>query len=341
VLHPRLTPVGATIGGTSSTWLPLYQVGPYGAWSDLQINVRWGDGAAGMYEAQWTMPLPPDYDHPLLRRGTAVELMAGPYRVGSPLILAEPNRGTGLDEPWQFTATGIGRDVEGDNSFYAFDGSGNTTTVPTTAVDQAIADGWRIAGRDGSVTSTSPTSLATSDGLNSVGALMTAAAQAAGKRWGVKNDNLLYFMSDPTTPSYQVTPGTAALGVADDDYASTVKVRYLDSTTGQYLTRTATNAQTAATFGVRQFPVDITDRGAMSSTAAQNIADQILRCPRDGSGGPTADRHQQRAADDGRRTRRPVEGARGRRKRVHGAAARDLERPARLQRADVDRHHHR
>jgi hypothetical protein len=202
--------------------------------------------------------------------------MDGPWRVGSPLILAEPAKGNGPGDPWQFTATGIGRDVEGSNSFYAFDGSGNTTTVPTTAVDQAMADGWRIAGRDASVTSTSPSSSTTSDGLNTVGALLSAAAQAAGKRWGVKNDNLLYFMSDPTTPTYQVTPGAVVLGTADDDYASTVKVRYLDSTSGAYATRTATNAQTAATFGVRQFPVDITDRGAMSSTAAQNIADQIL-----------------------------------------------------------------
>src|SRR3954465_13437990 len=132
MLHPRLTPVGGTIGGSSSVWLA--SVGTYGYWADLQLKTPWGDGASGMYEAQWTMPLPPNFSHPLLRRGTLVEIMDGPYRVGSPLILSEPTVGSGLQDPWQFVAAGIGRDVEGENSFYAADGSGNATTVPTTAV---------------------------------------------------------------------------------------------------------------------------------------------------------------------------------------------------------------
>jgi hypothetical protein len=229
-----------------------------------------------MFEASWSMPLPSDFDHPLLRRGTLVELMNGPYRVGSPLILTEPDRGTGFSDSWKFTANGIGREVEGDNSFYAADGSGNATTVLTTAVDQAIVDGWRISGRDSSIPATSPTSLTTSDNLNTVGQLLSAGADVAGKRWGVRNDNRLYFTADPTTPTFHVTPGAAALGVADDDYASTIKVRYLDSTTGTYLTRTASNAQTAAKFGVRQMVQDITDRGAMTSSTAQNVADQVL-----------------------------------------------------------------
>lgn len=269
MIHPRLT----TLDDASAF---LSTIGPTGAWSDLSYTTRWGSGACGMFEASWSMPLPPDFSHPLLRRGTLVELMDGPWRIGSPLILSEPAVGSGLGDPWKFTATGIGREIEGQNSFYADDGAGNPTTVITTAVDQAIADGWRITGRDASVPATSPSSLTTSDTLNTVGAVVAAGAEIAGKRWGVKNDNLLYFMPDPSTPSYMVVPDVAALGTADDDYASTVKVQYLDSTTGTFLTRTATNAQTAARFGVRQYPVDITDRGAMSSSAAQNVADQVL-----------------------------------------------------------------
>jgi hypothetical protein len=138
--------------------LPLYSIGPYGAWGDLTYQFRWGDGACGMYEAQWTMPLPPQFEHPLLRRGSLVEIQQGPWRMGSPLVLSEPAKGTGYDDPWQLVATGIGRDVEGDNSFYAFrlsDGGdhrdpvrgrrlrqprlrvarrGPRTSVPTTAV---------------------------------------------------------------------------------------------------------------------------------------------------------------------------------------------------------------
>jgi hypothetical protein len=265
-----------------------------------------------MYEAQWTMPLPSGLLPPAAASRHPRRDHGRPVPGRSPLILSEPTVGTGLDDPWQFVAAGIGRDVEGENSFYAADGSGNATTVPTTAVDQAITDGWRIAGRDASVTSTSPTALATSENLNTVGALLTAAAQAAGKRWGVKNDNLLYFMSDPTTPSYQVTPGAAALGVADDDYASTVKVRYLDSSTGTYLTRTATNARPPpvrgpAVHGRHHRP------GRGPSTAAQNIADQILGAAQGAARvDQRADRHQQRAADDGRCPGEPVEGSRGR-----------------------------
>jgi hypothetical protein len=340
MLHPRLTPIGSTPGGSSSVWLA--QIGTYGYWADLQLNTRWGDGASGMYEAQWTMALPPNFSHPLLRRGTLVEIMDGSYRVSSPLVMSEPTVGAGLDAPWQFVAAGIGRDVEGENSFYAADGSENATTVPTTAVDKAIVDGWRIGGRDASVTSTSPSALATSENLNTVGALLSAAAQAAGQRWGVKNDNLLYFMSDPTTPTYQTTPNAAALGVADDDYASTVKGRYLDSSTGTYLTRIATNATAATQYGVRQYMVDFTDRGAVTSTVAQGWADQVLALLKGRLGwtnGLTG--HQQRAPDDGRRPGQPVQGSRGRGDGMHGAAPRDLQRPTRLQRSDVAGHHHR
>lgn len=257
--------------------LPLYAVGPYGAWADLQFTTRWGDGASGMYEARWTMPLPADFQDPLTRRGSLVEIMDGPCRVGSPLILTEPTRGSGIDQPWQFTATGIGRDVEGENSFYAADGSGNATTVPTTAVAQAITDGWRIGGADSSVTATSPSAASTSENLNTVGELLSAAAQAASKRWTVKSDNLLYFVSDPTTPTWQTTPTVGAPGVADDDYASTVKGRYLDSSTGTYLTRTSTSTSGVATqYGVRQYAIDFTDRGPVSSSTAQTWTDGAL-----------------------------------------------------------------
>jgi hypothetical protein len=115
-----------------------------------------------------------------------------------------------------------------------------------------------------------------SEGLNTVAALLGASATVNGQRWGVGQDNVLAFTADPTTPTYQITPAAVALGTSDDNYASTVKVRYLDSTTGTYLTRTATNASVAARFGVKQYMVDVTDRGAMSSTTAQSIADQTL-----------------------------------------------------------------
>lgn len=254
----------------------LAQIGPYGAWGDLQIITRWGQGACGMFEAQWSMPLPPDFEHPLLRRGTLVELMDGPWRIGSPLILSEPAKGTGLDAPWQFVATGIGREVEGDSSFYAFDAFGDVTTRCGTAVDVAIVRGLRWGGRDASVPTTTFGSLGGEP--QTVGSLLSAYGDSVALRWGVGQDNLVRFAADPTTPTYQVTPDVVTLGTADDDYATVVYVRYPDSTSGTNLTvhAPASASLTEQRFGHRETLVDLTDRLAMSAAAAQAIADGIL-----------------------------------------------------------------
>lgn len=272
-----LVPWVTSIDGTLR--FPLFEIGPTGSWGDLSYRFRWGEGACGMYEASWTMPLSPGFEHPLLRRGTIVELMDGPYRVGSPLVMSEPGRGTGFDDPWQVTCTGIGREVEGDNSFYALDGSGDTTTIPTTAVDAAIARGWQIAGRDTSIPGSGPSSSATSDDLQTVGALLTSIGQLVnGSRWGVGQDNLVRLMTDPTTPTYHVVPGAAALGTADDDYATVVLFRYLDDVTHTYATAVSptspSNVETR--YGRREYPVDGTALGEIPAANAQGFADGIL-----------------------------------------------------------------
>jgi hypothetical protein len=271
MLHPRLT----SVDGTQTAFLA--QIGPYGSWGDLSYVTRWGDGASGMYESQWTMPLPADYTHPLLRRGTLVELMDGPHRVGSPLILAEPTVGSGLADPWQFTANGIGREVEGENSFYCFDGSGNATSIASTAIDQAITRGLRWSGRASSIPTTAlgPT---TTEQLNTIGALLNSIGASTSKRWGVGQDNIVAMYSDPTTPTWQTTPGSAALGVADDDYATVVFVRYVDSATGLYSTSTApaSVSSTETRVGRREFPVDVTSLGPISTATANGFSAGIL-----------------------------------------------------------------
>lgn len=257
--------------------IPLYLVGKTGAWSDPTYTTRWGDGACGNYEASWTMPLPSGFSHPLLRRGTLVELMDGPYRVGSPFVMSEPAVGAGFEDPWQFTATGIGRDVEGANSFFCFRLSdGETTAIPSEAVDFAMSDGWRIAGRLASVPTSAIGGTATTEELMTVGSLLNATGDQAGQHWGVNSDNYLFFAADPTTPTYHVTPGAAALGTADDDYASVVRLRYNDSSTGTYKTVSATNTQTDTRFGRKNYAVNLTGAGAMSSATAQTYANGIL-----------------------------------------------------------------
>lgn len=271
MLVPWLTSLDGTIR------LPLYSIGPYGAWGDLAYQTRWGDGASGMFEATWTMPLPAQFEHPLLRRGSLVELMDGPYRVGCPLVLSEPAVGTGLDDPWQFTATGLGRDVEGDNSFYSFKiSTGASTSVPSEAVDFAQAGGWRVTGRRGSVPTSAIGGTPTTDELMTVGSLLNAAGDSLGQSWGVDSDGYVFFAANPTTPTYHVVPGAAALGTTDQDYASVVWGRYLDSITGTYLTVYAQNAATTTRFGRKEYMVPLIPMGAMSAAAAQAFVDGVM-----------------------------------------------------------------
>lgn len=272
MLHPRLTPVGASV----PVWLST--VGPYGTWTDLQTVTRWGSGACGMFEASWSMPLPPDFEHPLLRFGTLVELMDGPVRVGSPLILSEPARGASFSEPWRLVANGIGREVEGDGSFYALDGAGETTTIPSVAVGAAIGRGLRWDGYDSSVPTASIAAEDTSESLVTVGALLTEASDALGQRWGVGDDNMVRFLSDPTSPTWQVTPDVVALGVATDSYASAVLVRYLDDVTGSPATVSAPASPSAVetAYSRREYRADVTSLGPIPAATAQDFADGIL-----------------------------------------------------------------
>jgi hypothetical protein len=219
----------------------------------------------------------PQFEHPLLRRGSLVELMDGPWRIGSPLILSEPAKGTGNRRP-----VATGRDRHRPRR------RGRELVLrvpalrqrdhrrPVRGDDFAIADGWRIAGRAASVPTSAIGGTATTDELMTCGSLFNAAGASLGQRWGVGQDNNLFFAADPTTPTYQVTPGAAALGTADDDYASVVKFRYTDSTTGTFKTVTATNTQTDTRFGRRTYGVNRTGMAAMSSATAQGYANGIL-----------------------------------------------------------------
>lgn len=277
MLHPRLTPVGASIGGSSSAFLAA--VSPYGAWSELTLITRWGDGACGNFELSFKMPLPAAFSHPLLRRGTLVELMDGPYRVGSPFIMSEPSVGSGLDNPWQITCVGIGREVEGDSTFLALDSLGNTNNIGTTVVDQAILRGWRIDGRDPTIPAGGVSTLSTTDDLKSVGAVLTEIAQVSDKRWGVRQDNFVSLLADPVAPTWQVTPDTVELGTADDDYATVVYGRYYNSGAGNALatvTASTSAANTQTVFGRKEYPADLTAMGPMPTGNAQIIVNTIL-----------------------------------------------------------------
>jgi hypothetical protein len=141
-----------------------------------------------------------------------------------------------------------------------------------------MADGLAVAGYDSTVPSTAFGGTSSTDELMTIGSLMNAYGDSVSKRWYVNNQNIVGFKVDPTTPSYIVTPGTVALGTADDDYATVVKVRYLNSSTGAYTTaKSPASASAVETrFGRREYGVPLIGMGAMSSATAQGFADGIL-----------------------------------------------------------------
>ena len=252
-------------------------IGPTGTFSDLAWTTRYGDGPCGVFEASWSMSLPADFDHPLLRRGTLVEIMDGGWRIGSPLILAEPARGTGYGNPWSLTATGLGSEATGGNSFYAIDGAGNISVTPSVAIDRAIADGLPWGGRDASIPTT-PFGIVPDD-FQTVGALLDTVSTSLSQRWGVGQDNLVRFLTDPTTPTYHVVPGVASLGVADDNYATRVLFRYINSTTHLAATAVApaSASPTELRYGRREYATTAPEEmGELSGAQGQAYANGVL-----------------------------------------------------------------
>lgn len=271
MLHPKLTSLDGR-----EVWLA--EIGPFGAWSDLKLTFRWGQSACGLFDASWSMPLPSEFSHPLLRRGTLVSFMDGAAQVGSQAVLAQPARGGGYGQPWQLTATGVATEVTGDASWFAFNGSSAATADAQVAVDAAITNGLPWAGRDPSVPAGVFGGAGASDIPFTIGGLLSGIGDRDNKRWGVGSDGLVRFMSDPTTPTLQVTPDVVSLGVADDDYASVVRTVRIDSTSGLpgYTISPASPSLVEQKFRRREYLFDTTDLGPISGATAQALGDGFL-----------------------------------------------------------------
>lgn len=264
MIHPRIAGVWAG------------ELGPYGAWGDVTWSTRWESGAVGMFEASFTMPLPAGFSHRVLVRGSRVELMRKGRRVGSSLVITQIERGTS-GEPWTITCEGVGRLVEGQSSFYAFDAAGAATTTPSVAVDQAIVRGLPWAGRDASVPTTA---FGTPAEPQAIGALLDSVADANGTHWGVGDDDKVAFYSDPTTPVWQLAPPAPQLGTAGDDYATVVYVRYTNSATGTNATvhSPATTPADEDVTGRQEYLANLTNAAgypSMTTATAQGYADAI------------------------------------------------------------------
>lgn len=239
------------------TWLATIA-----GWGEL----TWSHAAdGGCKEASWRMDLSKTFSHPSLWRGKLVEIKDCGANVWQGL-LTEPD----VDDGWTFHALGLS--AKGKD-FLCFDGSGNATSKPNTAVDQAIADGigWKRT------VSLSSAAFATNDATNAVnyvGDLLDAWSTSESKRWGVDADAQVYAVADPTVPMWALVPGAARFGLADDEYASDLYARYLAA--GGYATAHASDADARTKFGYRAAPVDLTTMGRLTLGQATAQLNGIL-----------------------------------------------------------------
>lgn len=247
----------------SGLWLP--SIGPWGdlAWSAL------ADG--GCDAASWSMNLPPTFAHPSLRRGGIVRIKAGTknlYRglLEQPVVNVEDDGSA----TWQFTAQGLSALAGG---YLCLDGAGNTSTTLDTVIDAAIARGlpWK---RPNSIGSVPFTATDTTDALNYLSDLLDAFAASVGERWGVDEDGNVYMAADDTTPTWYMTPGSGQFGLADDNYASSVFVRYWNGSA--FVTASATDAVAAALYGAKEYAADATSYGTLTAAQATGMANGAL-----------------------------------------------------------------
>ena len=244
---------------------PLSTIGAYG---DLKWSERF-DG--GCWEASWQMEVRPGWHHPAIRRGADVEIRLGGHALWAGLM-SEPDR-----DSWQIAATGLVREGERYMAM-ATDGTPARYLGESTvnAVDEGLPwDYYPIT----FPSHANPIQGEESDGLNTVSAMWTASAAAAGWFWGVGADRIPYALPRPTFPTWRVTPGVVALGLADDDYATHLRGRYLKADlTRDTITRgdNGDPGTPSHRWGRSEESVDLTPRKVMSEAQANATLDGML-----------------------------------------------------------------
>lgn len=256
--------------------------------TDFQITVdgqwvtsfaRWGglewetlaDGGCG--EAQFDLHVPRTWHHPALRRGRVVQIWQAATPIHHSLLSEWEDDGTGVRTyhtvpTW--TQGGAGSPRRG---FAALDAAGNVTTDPDVGILQAIARGAKWSHPN--LLGTGPLALGGEAPNLWLGDLLDAVAASIGKRWGINADGQVYFAADPTTPMWHIAPGLATVGLASEDYASSVRIRY-QTGAATYATAVSTDATAAEEFLPTEALGDATGYGVIAGTTAQAIADTIM-----------------------------------------------------------------
>ena len=247
--------------------VPLAALGPVG---DIAYETLWGPGGGGLSKVTWSMQLPKRFSHPAFRLGAKVVLKYGPLPLGQ-AVLSEPN----FDD-WTFEATGLAPRA---SRFYAVDSTGAPTTKPSIAVAQQQANlGWLTGS---ALPATTVAALDISSGPVKIADVLDGYCAATNQRWWLDGAGALYLGTDPASPRWSLVPGTPSLESADDDFATTLRVKYATavdangSPTGTAYT-SSTNARAAAQWGAAEDFQDITAAGALTAAQAQANAAAIL-----------------------------------------------------------------
>lgn len=221
------------------------------SWGDLDWSLTWPG-----YSDELTFDVA---SHPSIFK---------PGKIGS-LVWAGERLFTGtLDEPvrgQKLRLAGLHRLAE---NYIAIDGVGAPTLQPFLAVDQAIARGFpvtRPSGFGGAVP-------LKTDTPNTVAQIIDSALSAfPGEGWGVTPDQQIIRAARPAV-RHHVRPGGDGLGIAWDNYASSLFARYVDSTTHAYTTVAYTDAAAANRWGYKEAVLTDALNDGAEMTTAQAVA---------------------------------------------------------------------
>lgn len=246
--------------------------------AQLKIDGRWASTIAawgslawktalpgGMAEVSWAMDVDPSFRHPSLRIGRLVEVFDGASRIGAGL-LTEPDLAAGT-----FTATGL---YAAGVDYQAITSGGAGTSVPNTAVDQAILRGLPWNRRD-SISAVAYAGTGDATANNTVNTLLQALSDEAGKWPYLDGDGYVSMLAPPTVPTWHLAPGVGYLGLSEGEYASDLYGRRLASG-GTFEVETRGDAEARAAFGRREAAVDLTTQGVVSEAKANAILDGLL-----------------------------------------------------------------
>ena len=242
----------------------------YGHPGDIEVAHLWSQSGGGLHYVKFSMALPKNYSHPLLKKGTKVSVFRGSMSMGSATLNeADPNN-------WEFVADGLFNRAEKVVAYQSLDAATppNYWYNPKAIVDDANLTkglGWNGSGNlplnvpaDGAVANGS---------LPSLAEVMSTHCANTGDRWGLDSDNVPYVKKDPVTPTWALTPGVPLMPTADETSVAVVKLSYRSTS------NPVDNAEVTAgtpSFDGATVRVSAGDVGIMTTAQAQAYANDYL-----------------------------------------------------------------